>query len=217
MDGLAHRPATALLRALDDREISSRELLEHFLGRVEQLNPRLNAVVTLDAERALKRADEADAARAQGEAWGPLHGLPITVKDCFETEGLRTTCGAEQYADHVPGTDAVAVARLRRAGAVTAVSSLIHGRAATAAPSAPSSVMPGGAPDNWTRRFRGPIGTSLPQKKRSSLNEHLMKSGRNSSKRTPVSGCVACRGACGWRVCVRDPVSIAIPGPSLPR
>jgi amidase len=118
MVGLAHRSATAMLRALRERELSSRELLEHFLERVERLNPTLNALVTLDVERARKRADEADAALGRGESWGPLHGLPITVKDCFETAGLRTTCGTEEFADHVPAADALAVARLKQAGAL---------------------------------------------------------------------------------------------------
>jgi amidase len=118
MPDLAFRTATELLADLRDRKLSCRELLEHQLGRVERLNPRLNAIVTLDAERARRRADEADAALARGERWGPLHGLPMTVKDCFETAGLRTTAGAPQLADHVPTRDAVAVARLRAAGAV---------------------------------------------------------------------------------------------------
>jgi amidase len=118
MPDLAFRSATLLLADLRDRKLSCRELLEHQLARVERLNPRLNAVVTLDAENARRRADEADAALACGERWGPLHGLPMTVKDCFETAGLRTTAGAPQLAEHVPASDAVAVARLRAAGAV---------------------------------------------------------------------------------------------------
>jgi amidase len=112
------RSASALLRSLRDREISSRELLEHYLDRVERLNPRLRAVVTLDAERARRRADAADAALARGESTGPLHGLPISVKDCFESKGLRTTAGSTRLADHVPDRDAVALARLEAAGAV---------------------------------------------------------------------------------------------------
>ncbi|MDE1951009.1 MAG: amidase, partial [Burkholderiales bacterium] len=77
-----------------------------------------NAVVTLDAERALQRAAAADAARAAGAPLGPLHGLPMTVKDSFETAGLRTTSGAPQLAGHVPAADADAVARLAAAGAI---------------------------------------------------------------------------------------------------
>lgn len=112
------RTATDLVGALRTSEVGSRELLEHLLNRVEAHDPALNAVVTLDADRARAAADEADAATARGEVRGPLHGLPMTVKDCFETAGLRTTCGAPELADHVPDVDAVTVARLRAAGAI---------------------------------------------------------------------------------------------------
>jgi amidase len=118
MTGIAFRPAHQLARELRSGALSSRELLEHYLARVEALNPELNAVVTLDAERALKRGDQADAARSRGESWGPLHGLPVTVKDCLETAGLRTTAGAPPLADHIPAQNAVAVQRLLDAGAV---------------------------------------------------------------------------------------------------
>jgi amidase len=118
MTELHFRSATALVSALRNREVSSRELLEHFLARVEKHNPALNAVVTLDVERARARAAEADAALARGESWGPLHGLPMTIKDSFETAGVRTTSGAPLLAQHVPANDATAVARLRAAGAV---------------------------------------------------------------------------------------------------
>ncbi|HEY8155100.1 MAG TPA: amidase [Myxococcota bacterium] len=118
MPELGFRSASELLRALRQREISSRELLEHYLARVEAWNPALRAVVTLDEGRARRRADEADAALARGEARGPLHGLPISVKDCFETKGLRTTAGSRRLAEHVPTSDAVAVARLEAAGAI---------------------------------------------------------------------------------------------------
>jgi amidase len=118
MSELGFRSASALLGALRAREFSSAELLEHFLARNERLNPVLRAVVSLDAERARRRASEADAARARGESWGPLHGLPISVKDCFETQGLRTTAGSPKLAEHVPERDAVAVERLKAAGAI---------------------------------------------------------------------------------------------------
>jgi amidase len=118
MPDLAYRTATDLCGALRRGEVGSRELLMHLLQRVERLNPALNAVVTLDAERALARADAADAARARGEHWGPLHGLPMTVKDSIETAGLRTTSGAPVFAQHVPQADASAVRRLKAAGAI---------------------------------------------------------------------------------------------------
>jgi amidase len=118
MPDTAFRSAVDLVAAIRGRELGSRELLEHHLARVERLNPRINAVVTLDVERARRRADAADRAVARGEALGPLHGLPMTIKDVMETAGLRTTSGAETYKDHVPAADAAAVARLVRVGAV---------------------------------------------------------------------------------------------------
>jgi amidase len=129
MTALASRPritvqdlpwadATTLLAALGRRDVSSRELLELYLDRIDRFGSRINAVVTLDVDRARRQAAAADEATAHGESWGALHGLPITVKDCLETAGLRTTAGAAEYGDHVPARDADAVARLRAAGAV---------------------------------------------------------------------------------------------------
>ena len=110
--------ATALVGRLRSRELGSVELLHHQLARIEAVDQDLHAVVTLDAERALAEAARADEEAAAGRWRGPLHGLPMTVKDSFETAGLRTTSGAPALADHVPETDAVAVARLKAAGAI---------------------------------------------------------------------------------------------------
>jgi len=110
--------ASALAARLRRRELSSRELVDLYLDRIERLNPVVNAVVTLDAERARVEAAAADEAAARGEDLGPLHGLPVTIKDSIETASLRTTCGAPELAGHVPQRDATAVARLRAAGAV---------------------------------------------------------------------------------------------------
>src|SRR5438105_3243599 len=118
MTQLPLRSATELAAAIRGKEISSSELLERYLSRIEALNPGLGAVVTLDAERARREAAEADRRLARGDEAGPLHGLPVTVKDCLETAGMRTTCGAAELAGHVPDRDAEAVGRLRRAGAV---------------------------------------------------------------------------------------------------
>ena len=104
--------------AIRDGRISSRDYLEFLLDRVDRLNPPLNAVVTLDAERARREADEADRAIAEGRELGPLHGVAMTIKDSFQTAGMRTTSGAPELSDHVPEGDAVPVARLRAAGAV---------------------------------------------------------------------------------------------------
>jgi len=115
-------PATAtagqLARAISERELSSRELLDHLLDRAGKINPQLNAIVAWDTERARAAADAADQATMRGEIAGPLHGLPMTVKDLFETEGLVTTAGATELAGHVPSADAIPVSRLKAAGAI---------------------------------------------------------------------------------------------------
>ncbi|HVN85298.1 MAG TPA: amidase [Candidatus Binatia bacterium] len=118
MSDIAFQSATELTAALRAGKLGSRELLDHYWQRVERLNPRINAVVTFDMDRARECADAADAALARGELGGPLHGLPITIKDAIETAGLRTTSGAQAFAAHVPAADAPAVSRLRAAGAV---------------------------------------------------------------------------------------------------
>lgn len=118
MPDIAFRSALELVIAIRNREISSRELLEHYLKRIERYNPAINAIVTLDVERARQQAEDADAALARGDNLGPLHGLPITIKDTIETAGLRTTAGAPIHSAHVPMHDAPAVARLKAAGAI---------------------------------------------------------------------------------------------------
>lgn len=118
MIDVATAPATELAAAIRRREISSVELLDAYAGRIERLGGPLNAVVTLDLERARARAREADEALAGGKDWGPLHGLPITVKDSLETAGLRTTAGFEPLSDHVPKANAVVVERTVQAGAI---------------------------------------------------------------------------------------------------
>ncbi|MGV9401734.1 amidase family protein [Streptomyces sp. NPDC003667] len=113
---LPHQPAHVQLQALDRREISSRELLDLHLARIDA--SQVNAVVTRDDSAARAAAHAADERRARNESSGTLDGLPLTIKDSFETAGLRTTSGAEELADHVPARDADAVARLRHQGAV---------------------------------------------------------------------------------------------------
>ncbi|HEY7136270.1 MAG TPA: amidase family protein [Acidimicrobiia bacterium] len=111
--------AVQLTAALRSLEISASELLEMYLERIERLDRGgVNAVVTLDADRARVGAKAADAALARGDATGPLHGLPITIKDAIATEGIRSTAGAAELAAHVPTEDAPAVARLKGAGAI---------------------------------------------------------------------------------------------------
>jgi amidase len=118
MTDLGFQNATDLVAAIKAKELGSRELLDHLLQRVDEHNPSLNAIVTLDADRARAAAEEADAATARGEDLGTLHGLPMTIKDVFETEGLRSTSGATELIDNVPDHDATAVRRLKDAGAI---------------------------------------------------------------------------------------------------
>jgi amidase len=118
MEEIVFRTASELARAIRDRELSSVDVVNAHLGQIAGHNSKINAIVTLDEEGARERAKEADEALALGESWGPLHGLPLTIKDTFETSGLRTVSGFKPLAEHVPAEDAAAVARLRSAGAV---------------------------------------------------------------------------------------------------
>ena len=110
--------ATEALAALRSGVISSRELTEHAFARIRKHNPKINAFVTLVEEQALAQARQADEQRARGQSAGALHGLPVLVKDSFETAGIRTTCGSKSLENHVPQQDAVIVARLKQAGAI---------------------------------------------------------------------------------------------------
>ena len=100
------------------KKISSRELIQAHLNRINQVNPKINAIIELVADKALARADAADQALARGENWGPLHGVPVTIKDAFETAGIRTTCGTMGLKDNIPKQNATAVQRLLDAGAI---------------------------------------------------------------------------------------------------
>ena len=115
---LWRREATELAVMLLRGEVSSREVVTAFLDRIGAVDRRINAIPTLVPERALDEADEADRRRARGDELGPLHGLPIAVKDLVDTAGIRTTYGSPIYRDHVPSEDAPLVRRLRAAGAI---------------------------------------------------------------------------------------------------
>ena len=110
--------ALELAASIRSRRIAAAEVVEHCLQRIARYNPALNAICTLDEAGARRRAREADEALARGELWGPLHGVPMTLKDALETAGLRTTGGHPPLKDYVPRRDATAVARLRGAGAI---------------------------------------------------------------------------------------------------
>ena len=109
---------TQLAAAIQAGHVSATEVLEAHLAEIAAHNPTLNAIVTMDAERAYERAREADAALARGEFWGPLHGVPFTLKDAHATAGMRTTTGFPPFADYVPQEDSTVTARLKAAGGI---------------------------------------------------------------------------------------------------
>jgi amidase len=115
---ILYRSAFALADDIRAGKLSASEVLEYFLARVDRFNPRINAVVALDVDRAREQAQAADNAAMRGENWGPLHGVPLTIKDAFCTEGLVTVGGIPECSDNVPGVNAIAVQRYVDAGAV---------------------------------------------------------------------------------------------------
>lgn len=115
--------ASLLLR---QRETSSVELVRQALERIERHRRRLNSFLTVGAEAALERARRLDEELAAGAPRGPLHGIPVAVKDVFSTRGVRTTCGSLLFSDHVPGHDAAVVERLEAAGAVLVGKTSLH-------------------------------------------------------------------------------------------
>ncbi|MGV9375142.1 amidase [Nonomuraea sp. NPDC003707] len=115
MSELHYSTATELAHLIRTRQVSAVEVVQAHLDRIEQVNPRVNAIVTLVAEQALDAAKAADAR----EPAGPLHGLPVAHKDLVDTAGIRTTYGSPLFADNVPAQDDLIVRRLRAAGAIT--------------------------------------------------------------------------------------------------
>ena len=118
-DELCDLTAVDLASRIRRKQISARDVMTAHLARIERVNPKINAVVTLVAERAMADAKKADDAQARGETLGPLHGLPVAHKDLVPTAGIRTTYGSPLYRDNVPTADALIVTRLRAAGAIT--------------------------------------------------------------------------------------------------
>ncbi len=108
------------------RETTSLELTRECLARIESLQPKLNAFLTVTAEPALAQARRMDEELARGADRGPLHGIPVAVKDMFQTKGIRTTSGSALFADHVPDRDAAVVERLAGAGAVLLGKTSMH-------------------------------------------------------------------------------------------
>ena len=117
-DELPWRSALELAAAIRTKQLSPVELAEALLARIDALNPRLNAFCLVTADVALRAAREAEIAVVKGEPIGPLHGVPLSIKDVIFTRGVRTTGGSQLFAEAVPEEDAIAVARLRAAGAV---------------------------------------------------------------------------------------------------
>ena len=117
-DTLHYSSVTVLAEAIRQKRVSSLEVVDACLRRIEQVNPRLNAVVQLTAEAARAGARQADADLARGTIRGPLHGVPFTVKDSFDTAGVISTAGTQGWAKRIPTDDATIVARIRAAGAI---------------------------------------------------------------------------------------------------
>ncbi len=112
-------PATELAHRMQAKELSAHEVMTAHLDRIERINKKVNAIVTLLPERAIEGARAADDALARGQQVGPLHGLPIAHKDLVPTKGIRTTLGSPIFKDFVPEQDGLIVERLRNAGAIT--------------------------------------------------------------------------------------------------
>jgi amidase len=109
---------TQLAAAIREGHVSATEVLEAHLAQIATHNPALNAIITMDAGQARKRAHEADEAQARGDVWGPLHGVPFTLKDAHATAGMRTTTGFPLLAGYVPQEDSTVTARLKAAGGI---------------------------------------------------------------------------------------------------
>jgi len=108
----------ALSRRIQEQTVSPVDVVDACLKRIATLNPVLNAFITVMADDARDQAREAEAEIRSGGWRGPLHGVPVAVKDFYDTAGVATTAGSEQFKDRVPDTDAEAVGKLRRAGAI---------------------------------------------------------------------------------------------------
>ena len=118
-EDLCFLPATEIVGLLRSKKASAREVMQAHLAQIERVNPKVNAIVTLVADRAMADAAKADEAMARGRPLGPLHGLPVAHKDLVDTAGIRTTRGSPFFRDNVPNRDALIVQRIHAAGALT--------------------------------------------------------------------------------------------------
>jgi amidase len=118
MPDIAYRSAKQLASLIRQKKVGCLELLNHYLERIDRYNIGINAVIFMDIKAARKRARAADRALGKGELWGPLHGLPMTVKESYDVVGMPSTWGAPEYKNNYPKKNAVVVDRLLAAGAV---------------------------------------------------------------------------------------------------
>ncbi len=115
---LAFAPASEIRDLVATGQVSPVELTELFYGRIERLNPQLNAYLTLNIDEAMKSAKLAEEAVSRGDELGALHGVPMSVKDLEMTKGLRTTSGSLVFKDRIPDEDSIVVERLRNECAI---------------------------------------------------------------------------------------------------
>ena len=115
---LAYLPATEIRSMIAEKKVSSVEMTKLYLDRIDSLDSQFNSYLTVTSDLALEMAAEADRAVARGDDLGPLHGLPISIKDLEMTEGIRTTSGSLIFADRIAAYDSVVVERVKKAGAV---------------------------------------------------------------------------------------------------
>lgn len=204
----AYLSASTLARMIRDEQASAVELLDYFVARQAQVNPSLNAIVVDNHEAARARAEAADKARARGESWGPLHGVPMTVKETFELEGLPTTAGAPALADHISSTTAPAVQRLLNAGAV------IYGKTNTPAYAADLQTYNDiyGTTNNPWDLSRTPGGSSggAAAALAAGLTPLELGSDIGGSIRTPAAFCGVCGHKPSWGII---PTRGHVPGP----
>ncbi len=118
MDEITSSSAKKIAIAIQQKQVSTVEIVKQHLELIKNINPKINAIRQVDEERILKDANQADASLSKGKKLGPLHGVPISVKDNFLTEGIITTAGSRAFASNIPTQDATVVKRLREAGAI---------------------------------------------------------------------------------------------------
>ena len=123
---MIYKTVTELIKLIQKKEVSSVEILDSLLKRINDKNPQINAVVALDADRSIEKAKKADELTMQGKSLGPLHGIPMTIKDAYEVEGLVSTGGDPDWKNNIPKKNAEAVQRLVNAGSIIFGKTNVH-------------------------------------------------------------------------------------------